>query len=95
MTEHPEPVVLVTAKSVFEADIMVGILTEAGIPAYRPGGMLTDFFAASQQLMNVQGVDVLVPDDRVEEARKLLAEADEQGKILAQQEDDDSDDEGE
>ena len=82
MEEHPEPALLTTARTVFEADVIVGILDEAGIPAYRPGGQLMDEFAISQQMMNLQGVRVYVPEDRKMEAQEALAEADRQGRIL-------------
>ncbi len=76
MVEHPEPVQLTTARTVFEADIIVSILNGAGIPAYRPGSMLVDEFAMSQQLMNLQGVTVFVPGNRLDEARRALDQAD-------------------
>ena len=81
MEEHPEPAQLTTARTVFEADIIVSILNGAGIPAYRPGGLLVDEFAMSQQMMNLQGVRVYVPGNRLEEARKVLEEADAQGGV--------------
>ena len=62
--------------------MIVGIVQAAGIPAYRPGGSLTDEFAMSQQLMNLQGVRVYVPGNRLEEARKALEEADASGELL-------------
>ena len=85
MTEHPEPALLTQARNVFEADVIIGILDEAGIPAYRPGGQLTDEFAISQQMMNLQGVRVYVPSNRLEDAQAALSEADEQGRILAEE----------
>ena len=81
MEEHPEPVQVTTARTPFEADIIVSILNGAGIPAYRPGGLLVDEFAMSQQMMNLQGVTVYVPANRLEEAREALAEADAQGQV--------------
>ncbi len=77
-----EPAVVRTAKSPFEADVLVSILEQAGIPALRSGGMLTDEFAMTQQLMNVGGVEVRVPGDRLEEAMQVLKEADEAGLAL-------------
>jgi hypothetical protein len=44
------------ARTVFQADVIVGILDEARIPAYRPRGQLVDEFAISQQMMNLQEV---------------------------------------
>ena len=92
MTDHPEPALLTQARNVFEADVIVGILDEAGIPSYRSGGQLTDGFAMSQQLMNLQGVRVYVPENRLEDAQKTLREANEQGRILAESEAPDSED---
>ena len=86
MAEHPEPALLTQARNVFEADVIVGILDEAGIPSYRSGGQLTDGFAISQQMMNLQGVRVYVPENRLEDAQNVLREADEQGRILAEDE---------
>ena len=91
MTEHPAPALLVTARSTFEADILIGILEEAGIPAYRAGSQLTDGFAMSQQLMNTQGVQVFVPGDRLEQAREAIAQSEEAGKLLAEDTDEDED----
>ena len=38
----------------------------------------------SQQMMNLQGVRVYVPENRLEDARDALREAEEQGRILAE-----------
>ena len=40
MAEHPNIATLITAKSPFEAEVIAGVLHEAGIPAYaRPTPM--------------------------------------------------------
>ena len=88
MDDHPEPALLTQARSVFEADVLIGILDEAGIRAYRLGGQLTDEFAMSQQMMGLQGVRVYVPEPRLEEARRVLEEADAQGRALQEDSDD-------
>ena len=88
MEQHPEPALLTQARSVFEADVLIGILQEAGIPAYRPGGQLTDEFAISQQMMGLQGVRVYVPETRLEDAQRVLEEADAQGRLLEEGSDD-------
>ena len=82
MAEHPNIATLITAKSPFEAEVIAGVLHEAGIPAYVAGKSLQDEFALSQVLANLQSVAIQVPADRIEEARKVLAEADESSKIL-------------
>lgn len=88
MEEHPEPALLTQARSVFEADVLIGILDEAGIRAYRQGGQLTDEFAISQQMMGLQGVRIYIPEPRLEEARRVLEEADAQGQILQEDSED-------
>ena len=88
LDDHPEPALLTQARSVFEADVLIGILDEAGIRAYRQGGQLTDEFAISQQMMGLQGVRVYVPEPRLEEARRVLEEADAQGQILQEDSED-------
>ncbi len=70
---EPSFVKLMTASSIFEARLIVAVLQDAGIPAYRTGGSLVDEFAMSQRLMNLQGVDVHVPSDRLAEAEAALA----------------------
>ena len=42
--------------------------------------------------MNLQGVRVYVPENRLEDARDALREADEQGRILVENEDPDAKD---
>ncbi len=82
MSEHPNIAVLITAKSPFEAKIIASILLSENIPAYVGSGMLTDEFAASQALMNLQSVEIKVPADRLEDARKALADADAAKELL-------------
>lgn len=79
--DHPELVVFTTAKSVFEARIIVAVLADAGIPAFVPGGQLQDEFALSQRLMNLQSVAVHVPADRLEDAERVLADAKATGAV--------------
>ena len=64
-----------TARTPFEARVIAVVLESAGIPAMTPDGMLADEFAASQRLMNLQSVKVLVPRARLAEAEAALAEA--------------------
>ena len=70
------------ARSGFEAQVLAGILRSAGIPAYVEGGMLVDEFAATQQLMNLQAVRILVPASSLDRARAALDEAAAAGKLL-------------
>lgn len=72
----PEPMVrLMTASSAFEARILSTILSEAGIPNHVPGESLADEFAVSQRLVNLQGADIHVPPDLVEQARAAIESA--------------------
>ena len=99
MTDRNEPgkdpqadlVKLKVAKSPFEAKVVAGVLLDAGIPAFIEGQSLTDEFAMSQRLMNLQGVTIMVPRDRVDDAHEALAAAKEAGRRLG--EGDENDDE--
>ena len=82
MTEHPEVTVLMTAKTAFDAQVVVGILREAGIPAYVGGALLTDPVAVSELLANTRQVDIKVPVDRVAEARDAVRSADAASHLL-------------
>lgn len=78
MTNDPHAtklVVVETAKSPFEAQVIAAVLRGAGVPVYIGGSMLTDEFAASQRLMGLGGVRVQVPSDQLENARQALVEA--------------------
>lgn len=70
-----ELVELDEASSPIEARLIAGILQGAGIPAFVAGGLLTDEFAMSQRLMNLQNVRVQVRRDHLTRAREVLAEA--------------------
>jgi len=82
MTEHPDVTVLLQARTTFEAQVIAGILRQADIPAYVGGRSLQDPHAISQALANVSYVAVHVPTDRLEEARRAVAEAAEGREIL-------------
>ncbi len=80
-----DPVALVDfyrARSPWDARIIAAIMADAGIPAFVANSLLTDEFALSQQLMNLQGVCVRVPSDRLADARKALASARQAGEML-------------
>ncbi len=57
------------------ANLLRALLQGAGIPAHVDGTLLADEFAISQRMMNQQGVKVLVPHDRLAEARDVVASA--------------------
>lgn len=75
-------IITLSAHSPFEAQVVATILQDAGIPAYVSGRMLTDPVAISQELMNVAEVEIQVPADRLDEARKVVEEARKAGKLL-------------
>lgn len=73
--DHPELVELMRAKTPIEAQIIAGVLSEAGIPCYVPGGQLTDEFAVSQQLLGLQNVIISVRSTDLEQAQQAVAAA--------------------
>ena len=77
-----------SATTPFEAQVIAGVLRDAGVPAYVSGGMLTDEFALSQTLLNLQQVEIQVLRCDLGRAQAALAAAKEAGKQL------DSDDDG-
>mgnify|MGYP001348291122 CR=1 FL=1 len=66
--------VVETTDSIERATVVMAVLRGAGIPAQVEGGLLMDYFALTQQTLRLQGTEVLVPTDRLEEARAVLAE---------------------
>lgn len=75
MSEHPEPTVVFVAQTPFEAQVVAGVLAAAGIPVQVEPGLRADEFAISQRLMNLEGVRVFVPADRLDAARAAIASA--------------------
>ena len=63
------------ANTAAEAKVLVAILQAEGIPAYVDSASLADEFAMARQMMNLQGVQVRVPEGAVERAREVLANA--------------------
>jgi len=62
-----------TFDHVFQADLAVALLADAGIPAKQAGTYvhgLSSFFSSKSV-----GVNVQVPEDRADEARELLSAA--------------------
>ena len=70
------------ASTPFEATVIAGVLTSAGIPAYIDGSLLTDEFVSAQRLMNLRGTTVTVPATQLDAARQALKAAREAGKNL-------------
>ena len=58
-----------------QANVWVSMLQANGIPARVDGDSLTDEFAASRRLMNLMGVNVMVPAGCVAQAREVLKPA--------------------
>lgn len=83
-------VVFMNAKSPFEAKIVQSVLEGAGVRAFVPGGMLTDEFAMSQRLMNLQTVEIRVHKDQLSLAREALQAAREAGEAMAAEGDEDA-----
>lgn len=65
-------VVLTNFGSALEADIAVERLRSAGIPARGRGNDIVGIFGPGFQGTTARGVDVVVPNTRVKEARELL-----------------------
>ncbi|HEX9793450.1 MAG TPA: DUF2007 domain-containing protein [Planctomycetota bacterium] len=70
-----EPVELMSAQSPAEAQIVASLLESAGIPVQLNGEALWDEFAVSQRALGLLGTKVMVPEDRLEEARQVIAAA--------------------
>ena len=76
-TKHdaPDLVDLEPAKTPFEAQVIAGVLREAGLAVYVAGSLLTDEFALSQALMNLQGVAIRVRREDLDRANEVLEQA--------------------
>lgn len=72
MTEELRWVEVGKFGAVYEAEIAVAALESAGIPAHVGSGAHAGIFGAGWQGFSPGGVAVLVPSDRVEEAREML-----------------------
>lgn len=55
------------------AQLVAGLLRDAGIPVYISGSQLQDEWAISQKLMGFLSSELQVPRDRLPEAREILA----------------------
>jgi len=63
------------------AEMIVGFLKDAGIPAYVRGAELEDPVATSQRAMQNLGCRVFVPEASLKEALAVLDECRDQGKL--------------
>lgn len=72
---EPELTWLDIARTPFEARIILGILEEAGIPAYIDGTSLADEVAVSRLLMNAAGVRIQVRQVDLDAAVQAIAAA--------------------
>lgn len=55
------------------AQLLAGLLRDAGIPVYIGGSQLQDEWAMSQKMMGLLSTELQVPRDRLDEAREILA----------------------
>ena len=69
-----EWVKLVNVAMGFEAEMLVERLKSAGIEAIARGNDIVGIFGPGFQGATARGVDVLVPDEQINEAREVLAE---------------------
>ncbi len=69
-----------TGSSHTSALILKSLLTAAGIPAQVAGEGLMDEFALASRLSGGLG-QILVPEDQLEEAKKILSEHEERGAL--------------
>ncbi len=78
--------IVVTASSGNEAEIIAGVLKEAGIPAFVEGQDLADGLAVAQRTLGQMSVEVKVPTDLLEKAQEVLEEARESGREMSEDE---------
>ena len=72
--DNVELVVVTSVKNTVEAELIVNILEDAGIPAAIDGRYLQDDFAIPQKMLGVEGVKVRVRKQDLAEAQRVLAE---------------------
>lgn len=82
MADPLELVVVHTAPNQTAAANVAGLLEAAGIPVWVEGRALQDEFALSQQLLRIGSTAVKVARERLDEARRLIAEALAAGRLL-------------
>lgn len=82
MSEHPDVVDLLVAKTPFDAQVVAGVLREAGIKTFVAGQLLTDPVAISETLANTREVRIQVPADKLAAARDAMRAADNASHLL-------------
>ena len=68
------PVLARVASTAAEAKVLVALLRGEGIEATVDGDSLADEIAVSRRMMNLNGVQILVPAAQLEQARAFLAD---------------------
>ena len=82
MPAEPTPkYVKLLPKSAFEARILATLLEDAGVKIVVSQDLRTDEFAMAQRLMNAAGAEIMVPQDQLEMAKRVIAEAREDKKF--------------
>jgi hypothetical protein len=75
VTAASDLVELTTAKTAFEAELLVGALKRMDVSAVTFGSALADEYASSQAVLGLSGgIQVMVPKDQLERARRALSE---------------------
>ncbi len=74
--------VVAKARNTIEAELFVGILKAADIPAMVDGRYLQDEFAMPQKMLGLEGIKVRVRKEDLAEARLALDAAREAGQAL-------------
>ena len=92
MPERPplssDYVVLTEEPNLMRAHLVAGALDEAGIPTFTDQDNLADEFALSQKLMGLLRVRVLVPRERIDEARAIFLAMSQPIPLVDEDEDD-------
>ena len=65
---------LIRYSSAFEADLTVNRLQSEGIPAHARGNDIVGLFGPGFQGSTAQGVDVMVPENLISRARKVIGD---------------------
>ncbi len=83
MPPDPDIVVVATARTPLEAQLIAGILESEGIPVYVAGSLLQDEFAMSQAVLGLSATRIEVPRERLDDARRVLEEAHHLGELFS------------
>jgi hypothetical protein len=83
MSAEKDIVVVATARTPMEAQLIVSILESEGIPAYVGGSLLQDEFAMSQAMLGLSATTIEVPRQRLDEAKRALDAARDSGHFLS------------